>query len=105
MLLLTGATGYLGRALCAALRTRGLKARVAGRQAPSGWEHDWCFYDQDSPSMPSEALFRDVTCVVHCGGLAHRLASRADYERVNVQATRQLADAAGRTRHCYYSGI
>jgi nucleoside-diphosphate-sugar epimerase len=46
--------------------------------------------------MPSETLFRDVTCVVHCGGLAHRLASRADYERVNVEATRHLADAAGR---------
>jgi nucleoside-diphosphate-sugar epimerase len=46
--------------------------------------------------MPTEALFRDVSCVIHCGGLAHRLASWADYERVNVQATRQLADAAGR---------
>jgi hypothetical protein len=46
--------------------------------------------------MPSEALFRDVSCVVHCGGLAHRLATRADYERANVQATSQLAEAAGR---------
>ena len=96
MLLLTVATGYLGRALCATLRTRGLKARIAGRHAPSGWEHYWGFYDLDSPNMPSDTLFRDVSCVVHCGGLAHRLATRADYERVNVQATRQLADAAGR---------
>ena len=96
MLLLTGATGYLGRALCAVLRTRGLKARVAGRRAPEGWEHDWGFYDLESPSMPLETLFRDVSCVVHCGGLAHRLAARADYERANVQATSQLADAAGR---------
>ena len=96
MLLLTGATGYLGRALCAALRIRGLKARVAGRQAPAGWEDDWGFYDLDSSSMPSETLFRDVSCVVHCGGLAHRLATRADYERANIQATSQLADAAGR---------
>ena len=96
MLLLTGATGYLGRALCAALRTRGVKVRVAGRRAPEGWEHDWGFYDLDSPSMPSETLFRDVTCVVHCGGLAHRLATRTDYERANVHATSQLADAAGR---------
>jgi nucleoside-diphosphate-sugar epimerase len=46
--------------------------------------------------MPSETLFRDVTCVVHCGGLAHRLATRTDYERANVHATSQLADAAGR---------
>lgn len=96
MLLLTGATGYLGRALCAALLARGVKVRVAGRQAPKGWEHDWGFYDLDSPSMPSETLFRDVSCVVHCGGLAHRLATWADYERANVQATSQLADAAGR---------
>ena len=96
MLLLTGATGYLGRALCAALRTRGVKVRVAGRRAPEGWEHDWGFYDLDSPSMPSETLFRDVSCVVHCGGLAHRLATRTDYERANVHATSQLADAAGR---------
>ena len=96
MLLLTGATGYLGRALCAALRSRGLKARVAGRQAPAGWEHAWGFYDLDSSSMPSETLFRDVSCVVHCGGLAHRLATRAEYERANVQATSQLAEAAGR---------
>jgi nucleoside-diphosphate-sugar epimerase len=96
VLLLTGATGYLGRALCAAFRTRGVTVRVAGRRAPEGWEHDWGFYDLDSPSMPSETLFRDVTCVVHCGGLAHRLATRTDYERANVHATSQLADAAGR---------
>ena len=96
MLLLTGGTGYLGRALCAALQSRGVKVRLAGRQAPEGWEHDWGFYDLDSPSMPSEALFHDVSCVVHCGGLAHRLATRADYERANVQATGQLADIAGR---------
>ena len=94
MLLLTGGTGYLGRALCAALQSRGVKVRLAGRQAPEGWEHDWGFYDLDSPSMPSEALFHDVSCVVHCGGLAHRLATRADYERANVQAT----ESAGRHR-------
>ena len=94
MLLLTGATGYFGAALCAAIKDRGIPVRQAGRSAPAEVGVDWMHYDMAAPHDPSEDLFAGVSCVIHSAGLAHRRAREADYQCVNVDGTSRLAAAA-----------
>ncbi|MGI9313760.1 MAG: NAD-dependent epimerase/dehydratase family protein, partial [Luminiphilus sp.] len=94
MLLLTGATGYFGAALCAAMKDRGIPVRLAGRSAPGEAGVDWMHYDMAAPNDPSEDLFAGVSCVIHSAGLAHRQARAADYQSVNVEGTSRLAAAA-----------
>lgn len=94
MLLLTGATGYVGAALCAAMKERDIPVRLASRSAPAAAGVDWMYYDMAAPNDPSEDLFADVSCVIHSAGLAHRRAREADYQCVNVDGTGRLAAAA-----------
>jgi UDP-glucose 4-epimerase len=94
LLLLTGATGYFGAALCAAMKDRGIPVRLAGRSAPGEAGVDWMHYDMAAPNDPSEDLFAGVSCVIHSAGLAHRQARAADYQSVNVEGTSRLAAAA-----------
>ena len=87
-LLVTGATGFIGRAVCAEkdLEARPLELRRAG------WE--------------SELAGADV--VLHLVGIAHARASDALYEEVNVALTERLARAAARAgvrRFVYVSSV
>lgn len=70
----TGATGFVGRALCAA----GNLEVTPGDLRQPGW--------QDK--------LRGNEVVVHLAGVAHARASREIYEEVNVLATQRLAVAA-----------
>ena len=94
MLLLTGATGYLGGAVAAALSTRGDQFRCLARSKVSFAGAEWMPFDlSEIDALPSDA-FSGVRVVVHCAGLAHRMASALDYERINVKATATLAKRA-----------
>jgi nucleoside-diphosphate-sugar epimerase len=87
-LLVTGATGFIGRALCA---EGNLDARPIDLRRP-GWERD----------LPG------AEAIVHLAGVAHARASDALYEEVNVRATQRLALAAreaGVRRLVYVSSI
>lgn len=95
--LVTGASGYIGTALCAALHRGGheVVAQVfRGRAAPGLPAVYRCDLSED----PAHAALRDVLCgvdcVFHLAGIAHQRASPADYQSVNVEATRALAQAA-----------
>ncbi len=94
MLLLTGATGYLGAGLCAAMTDRDIPVRLAGRSAPAEAGVEWMHYDMSVPDDPPEGLFANVSCVIHSAGLAHRRAREGDYQCVNVEGTGRLAAAA-----------
>ena len=72
----TGATGFIGRALCAESQLQ----VTTGDLRQTGWED----------------RLRGNEVVVHLAGVAHARASDALYEEVNVRATRQLAEAAVR---------
>ena len=72
---ITGATGFVGRALCS---DAGGWQITAGDQRKAGWE----------------ASVRGHEVVVHLAGVAHARASDALYEEVNVRATQRLAIAA-----------
>lgn len=94
MILLTGATGYVGAALRAALEQRKLPLRLAGRSAELQEGSDWVHYDLSDEEAPAGALLADVSCVIHCAGVAHRYAGESDFRRINVEGTIRIAKAA-----------
>lgn len=75
----TGATGFIGRALCADLVDNGWQVSTADLRQP-GWE----------ASLPGCAA------VLHLAGVAHTRADDAVYQVVNVEGTTRLAQAAVR---------
>lgn len=94
MILLTGATGYVGAALRAALEQQQSPLRLAGRSAEHQEERAWVHYDLSDEGAPAGALLADVSCVIHCAGVAHRYASDSDFRRINVEGTVRLAKSA-----------
>jgi UDP-glucose 4-epimerase len=94
MILLTGATGYVGAALRAALEQRESPLRLAGRSAENQEESAWVHHDLSDKEAPSGTLLADVSCVIHCAGVAHRYAGESDFRRINVEGTVRLAKAA-----------
>ena len=97
MILLTGATGYVGAALRAALEQRGQPLRVLARatHATNEMSHvEWVQWDMGSGDHLPGSAFDGVSAVIHCAGLAHRHAGERDYQRLNVEATSDLARRA-----------
>lgn len=91
MILLTGASGYLGQSLLPSLIRLGGRSSVitAGRQGR--------FYDR-LLDLRAVSGYRQATegvqTLIHCAGLAHNSGSSEDYERINVRGSLALADAA-----------
>ena len=97
MILVTGVSGYVGAALRAALEQRALSLRLLTRAentisgAPHGERMHW---DMSSGDDLPEGVFDGVSSVIHCAGLAHREADERAYQRINVEATSDLARCA-----------
>jgi UDP-glucose 4-epimerase len=98
-ILVTGASGFVGTALCRGLLARGhsVRAVVRGASAPPA----------DSPGLHRVAvpdiagaidrhvLLEGIDVVVHLAAVAHRAAADAsEIRRVNVEGAIRLADAA-----------
>lgn len=87
-ILLTGATGVLGRELRPRLLDAGHELRAASRSPRTGEKAEWVELDlADGRGLP-EAV-DDVDVVVHCASDA-----RGDSEAVDVRGTERLLDAA-----------
>lgn len=109
MILVTGATGFVGKALCAELAARGRPVRAVSRRPATG-----CFAigDIDGDTDWTQAL-RGVTHVVHLAARVHVMDDRAAdplaaFRRANVDATLRLARqaaAAGVKRFVFASSI
>jgi UDP-glucose 4-epimerase len=98
--LVTGATGFLGRAAVAALAASGAHVRAAARHVPDqtfGDDVDVVEYPDLREPFDWQPLLAGIDAVVHLAGTERRLhVSAAAYDQINHQATERLAAAAAR---------
>ncbi len=99
-ILITGASGFIGQALCQELS---LRYKVIGlyRGLQSNHQETWVSVKAD---IEDENALKDVCnkylpdVVIHCAGLAHqKFSSKTSvdlYEKINSIATEKLANAA-----------
>jgi nucleoside-diphosphate-sugar epimerase len=98
--LLTGATGFVGRAVASRLRAAGVAVRTSSRS--NDWSHpgEHVITDLEKPSR-LDSLTDGCDAVIHLAARTHRTASRQDdakqYRASNVEATARLLDASLRT--------
>ena len=99
--LVTGGSGFLGRHVVPGLAARGWRVRAAARHPADMLMAPAC----EAVTLPDlrkpvrwEPLLEGVTHVVHLAGIAHAGpgVAEADFERVNAEATGELARAAKR---------
>ncbi|MBT9551213.1 MAG: SDR family oxidoreductase [Hydrogenophaga sp.] len=95
----TGASGFVGRALCASMRTQGRTVvplvRTADQTHPAGARA----IGDIGPDTDWTHALRGVDCVVHCAARVHVVHDEhpdplGAFRRVNVDGTRALAMAA-----------
>jgi UDP-glucose 4-epimerase len=97
-ILVTGASGFVGRALVTELANVGHSVRAAMRQPADVFPRSVEVIAVSDLTRPVEwrTLLRDVGTVVHLAGIAHAGSDVAEqaYDRVNRLATAELANAA-----------
>jgi UDP-glucose 4-epimerase len=100
MVLLTGATGFLGPYVTAALAAAGWRVRLAVRRAlPQPSDVDVAMVGAITGATDWQAALTGIDAVVHLAGLAHRGVAAQEAERdlyfeTNTRATLHLAEAA-----------
>jgi nucleoside-diphosphate-sugar epimerase len=97
-LLVTGASGFIGRALCESLAASGRAPRRAVRQ-PSAGTPDSSAIGDIGPDTDWKSALEGVRCVVHLIARTHVLRETAadplsEYRRINVMGTERLAREA-----------
>jgi nucleoside-diphosphate-sugar epimerase len=109
-ILITGANGFIGQVLVAALKTRNCRIIALVRQKHTGPWDQAVFGDIREPLTVSESLHCDT--VFHLAGKAHALSEHAgeeaEYHAVNTEGTRnvlELAKKIGAKRFVYFSSI
>jgi len=95
-ILVTGASGFIGAALCQGLLGRGHAVRAMARSARAVElsELEWITVSDIGEESNWRAVLGGVDVVVHLAAIAHRSSKEATMRRVNVDATRRLAEAA-----------
>ncbi len=102
-ILLTGATGFLGRAIVSEATSRSISLRTTGRKnlanpLPNFRPVDLA--DECLTDTQLDELVQGTGSIIHAAGLAHQFdATRDDharFQRVNVDAPVRLAEAAAR---------
>ncbi|RWQ39621.1 MAG: NAD-dependent epimerase/dehydratase family protein [Mesorhizobium sp.] len=96
--LVTGATGFIGRLVVQLLREAQFEIRIASRHPEKlGSGNDILLLPNfDAPAEAFATILKDVTHVVHCAGLNNDRGNptEADYLKANAELTGQLARAA-----------
>lgn len=100
--LVTGANGFVGSILCRALHEHGVTVRRALRRAEAAPADAEDFVIGDlGPATVWDWALRGADAVIHLAARAHMMHDTAteplaEYRRINVHATRALAEAAGK---------
>jgi UDP-glucose 4-epimerase len=101
-ILVTGASGFVGRDLVEDLAAQGHRVRAAMRQPADIFSRAVEVVAVSDLARPLEwrPLLSDINAVVHLAGIAHITSGIAEdlYDRVNRAATAALAAAAARDR-------
>lgn len=95
VILVTGATGFVGERVCNMLLQQNLKIRVLSRN-PSAKFDDLVIADLTSDNL-NKSVFSNVTTVIHLAGHAHDLNlndNSEKYFKLNVEGTKRLAEMA-----------
>lgn len=100
-ILVTGSTGFVGRAVVDAFARGGEEVRAAARrlpQPPFAPAVDVALHGDLSAPVDWSPLVADVDCIVHLAGIAHIGSGvpAENYDRVNRAASAELARAAAR---------
>ncbi len=95
--LVTGAGGFIGSNLCPVLAASGWQVRAAARQPVEGVST--ALIDNLGPHTDWAQALEGITAIVHLAARVHVLQEqqeepRSHFRRVNVHATRHLAEAA-----------
>ncbi|MDR2416937.1 MAG: NAD-dependent epimerase/dehydratase family protein [Holosporales bacterium] len=107
LILVTGASGFVGSALCVSLKSKGRVFRGVARTCPAWAKNSThAFAPLDLLSAPSQALktiLSGVTTIVHCAARAHIMRkTERDPERafqaLNADVTRRLLEEAIETK-------
>jgi nucleoside-diphosphate-sugar epimerase len=103
----TGATGFVGRRLVHALTSAGWRVRVLVRPTGTGmWVHadtEVVKGDLNDPAALA-TLAQGATVVIHAAGLIKAL-SRPDFDAVNTEGARRMAEAVGEGRMILISSL
>jgi len=106
----TGASGFIGRALCSRLMNEGWHLRVLLRHDASGPWHETVIGNLES--LIQRDVTEDIDTVFHLAGKAHALSeTRQDddeYFQINTDGTRKLLEAAGNAgvrRFVFFSSV
>jgi nucleoside-diphosphate-sugar epimerase len=99
--LVTGASGFVGRAVVSAFAAKGYVVRAAVRRPPQlafPADVDIVQHADFAEAVDWRSLVEGIDVVVHLAGIAHtgHGASGELYDRVNRQATEQLASTAAK---------
>jgi UDP-glucose 4-epimerase len=109
--LVTGATGFIGRALCGRLRQEGFRVRALVRREAEGPWDEVVRADLATEEVPGDCM-AGVETVFHLAARVHALAERwqeeESYRRINVEGTRLLLEKArdaGVRRFIFFSSV
>ena len=102
-ILVTGASGFVGRPLVGALARAGYAVRAATRKQAASFPAgvDRVLVPDFTESVDWEPVVRGTDVIVHAAGLAHADTSEipeSRFDRINRVATEQLCEAAARAR-------
>jgi len=113
VILVTGANGFIGRALCAELHNRHYKVRGVVRQLDSNKDSDILALGDINAYTDWVSVLNGVNSIIHCAARTHvmyetKANSILAYQSVNVDGTYRLAKqaaVAGVRRFVYISSI
>jgi len=99
-ILVTGASGFIGKALCNKLIKTNLSTCVAVRSFNSYYNHNaikQILIKDINSNTNWKNVLNNIDCIVHCAGIAHNMVKKNDlnfYRSTNLEGTKRLAEQA-----------